>query len=40
VLRPSLVAVSVKPQKKTEAQTSEEAADASEDIKIKVEEDQ
>jgi molecular chaperone GrpE len=40
VLRPSLVAVSLKPQKKTEAQTSEEAADASEDIKIKVEEDQ
>ena len=40
VLRPSLVAVSVKPQKKAEEQTSEEAADAPEDIKINVEEDQ
>ena len=40
VLRPSLVAVSVKPQKKTEEQTSEEAADAPEDIKINIEEDQ
>lgn len=40
VLRPSLVAVSLKPQKKTEEQTSEEAADAPEDIKINVEEDQ
>ena len=40
VLRPSLVAVSVRPQKKTEGQISEKAADASEDIKIKVEEDQ
>ena len=39
VLRPSLVAVSVKPQKKTEEQTSDGAADTSEDIKINVEED-
>lgn len=40
VLRPSLVSVSVKPQKKTEEQTTEEAADAPEDIKINIEEDQ
>lgn len=40
VLRPSLVAVSVKPQKKTEEQTAEEAEAAPEDIKINVEEEQ
>jgi molecular chaperone GrpE len=40
VLRPSLVAVSVKPQKKAEEQTSDEPADAPEEIKINVEEDQ
>ena len=40
VLRPSLVAVSVKPQKKDKEQTSEEAADAPAGIKINVEEDQ
>jgi molecular chaperone GrpE len=39
VLRPSLVAVSVKPQKTAEEQTSEEA-DARKDIKINFEEDQ
>ena len=39
VLRPSLVAVSIKPQKKAEEQTCEEAADAPVEIKIKVEED-
>jgi len=32
VLRPSLVAVSVKPQKKAEGQPSEEAAETAEDI--------
>ncbi len=40
VLRPSLVTVSVKPQTKAQDQTSEEAADTSEDIKINFEEDQ
>ena len=40
VLRPSLVAVSMKSQKKADVRTCEEAADAPEDIKIKVEEDE
>jgi len=40
VLRPSLVAVSVKPQKTAAEQTSGKTADAPEDIKINFEEDQ
>ena len=39
VLRPSLVAVSVKPQKGSVEQTCEDAAGSPEEIKIKVEED-
>ena len=40
VLRPSLVAVSVRPRKETDNPESQEAADVHEDIKINIEEDQ